>query len=86
MRGARVGGERGRYLVVRLCWRCVSLGYQGGVGGVGAYFQNMGLNAIENAATGGRVVSGDCDGSGSICVGMGTYLLDSFGQSRSILW
>jgi hypothetical protein len=25
--------------------------------GVGTYFQNMGLNAIENAATRGRVVS-----------------------------
>lgn len=85
MRGARVGSERGRYLVVRLCWRFVSLGYQGRVGGVGTYFQNMGLNAIENAATGGRVVSGDRDGSESICVGMGIYLLDSFDQSRSVL-
>jgi hypothetical protein len=51
VRGARVGGERGSYPVVQLCWRCVSLGYQVGVGGVGTYFQNMGLNAIENAAT-----------------------------------
>jgi hypothetical protein len=51
--------------------------------GRGTYFQNMGLNAIESAATGGVVVSFVAHGHKRNCVGMKTYLLNSFDQSQS---